>query len=392
MLKKYTTYFFTLVTAITIGCKKPYNPPIVSSPNSYLVVEGVINTGADSTIIKLSRTAKIADSVKVKPEVGAGVVIESDQNETFILEGWGDGRYVAANLNLNNDRKYRLRISTFSNDNQEYLSDFVSVKQTPPIDSIGYNIKSNGLDIYVNTHDPSNNARYYRWDYNETWQFSAKYPSSFITNGTEIVPRSNDQQIYGCFGNDISSTVVLGSSAKLAQDVIFQSPITSIASTSEKVMTKYSILLRQYALTKEAFSFWQALKKNTEQLGSIFDAQPSQLQGNIHNTKDPGEPVIGYISASNIQKKRVFISNDVLPKNWRRTYPYDCEADSALFCRGQGCYNEVADYLIPLGAIAIPIGTIAPKSGPGIIGYTFSTVECVDCTIRGTKKQPDFWK
>lgn len=45
-----------LVFILGMACKKPYTPDVVASPNSYLVVEGVINSGSDSTIIKLNRT------------------------------------------------------------------------------------------------------------------------------------------------------------------------------------------------------------------------------------------------------------------------------------------------------------------------------------------------
>jgi hypothetical protein len=123
---------------------------------------------------------------------------------------------------------------------------------------------------------------------------------------------------------------VIASSAKLSSDVIFQAPVTTILSTNEKISVRYSILLRQYALTKEAYEFWENIRKNTEQLGSIFDAQPSQLQGNIHCISNPTEPVIGFVTITNIQRKRIFIDNSQLPLEWYPTYPYYCEADTAL--------------------------------------------------------------
>lgn len=317
------------------------------------------------------------------------MTIESDQNNAFPLTETSPGKYSSGILNLDITRNYRLRIKT--KDNQQYLSDFVAVKVTPPIDSIGFDVLGTGIQIYANAHDPANNTRYYRWDYDETWQFHAQYESDYYSDGVSIVPRLPGQFTYGCFASDTSSSIVLGSSAKLKQDVIYQTPITTIASTSEKIETKYSIHLNQYALTSDAYSFWQNLKKNTEQLGSIFDAQPTNIAGNIHNTGNPAEPVIGYISACTVQTKRVFISNEQLPRSWIATYPYQCQLDSELFCHGKNCQNDVALFLIPQNSglvpvYGIPIGSLAP------IGYFSADIECTDCRLRGTQTTPPFWK
>src|SRR6202012_4114028 len=113
--------------------------------------------------------------------------------------------------------------------------------------------------------------------------------------------------------------------------VVYQNPLTQIPLTSEKVETKYSIIVRQYALTQEAYNFYQNIKKNTEQLGSIFDAQPSQLSGNIHNVTNPNEPVVGYVTVSTVQSKRIFIAHESLPGDIQPIYPYDFENDTALY-------------------------------------------------------------
>jgi len=368
------------------GCEKLYNPPAIASPGSYLVVEGVINIGADSTNIKLSRTVKLSSTTTVNPEKGAVVMVVSDQNNNFPLVETSAGNYTSPGLNLNNARKYRLSIKTTNG--QQYLSDLVVASVTPPIDSIGFIVQSNGIQLYVNTHDPDNNTHYYRWAYAETWQFHSEYPSAWITNGKAIVPRTPDQLVYSCFANDASSDIVLGSSAKLAQDVIYQNPLTSVASTSEKLETKYSILVHQYALTSDAYNFWTNLKKNTEQLGSIFDAEPSTINGNIHNTNNTAEPVLGYISACVVQSKRIFISNTQLPSVWLPVYPYQC---------GEGPYYYaipplVGDNLIALNSTTIPTSAIIAPGSPNITGFLGADIECVDCTIRGTKTPPGFWK
>jgi len=148
-----------LILIITIlGCKKPYNPPVIAEPGSYLVVEGTINTGSDSTIFKLSRTVSISTGNAINPETGAIVTVESNANKSYPLTEITKGYYATVGLNLDNTLQYRLRIQTLGKD--QYLSDFVPVEVTPPIDSVGYAIASNGVNLYVNTHDPTNNIKY----------------------------------------------------------------------------------------------------------------------------------------------------------------------------------------------------------------------------------------
>jgi hypothetical protein len=118
----------------------------------------------------------------------------------------------------------------------------------------------------------------------------------YVTNGLAIKLRTPAQNVNVCYSNDSSTGILLGSSVKLTQDVIYQAPLTPIAGTSEKIELRYSILVKQYGLTEDAFKFWDELRKNTERLGSIFDSQPSGSSGNIHCTTDATEPVFGYIS------------------------------------------------------------------------------------------------
>ena len=387
-IKRYIFYLI-LLTCFVWGCKKPYSPKATSSPNNYLVVEGVINTGNDSTIVRLSKTVNISGNVNSMIIDNAVVSVEAEGGGNYNLFSIGNGNYISTGLNLDISKKYRLHINIAGD--KEYASDYVPVKTTPAIDSLGYYIKDNKIELYVNTHDPGNNTRYYRWSYDETWQFHAKFLSVYIVdkNTQQLLLRTPEQYDYTCFAGDKSSTIVLGSSIKLSQDVIFQAPVTTIDATSEKIEKRYTILLKQYALTKEAYQFWENLKKNTEQLGSIFDAQPSQLTGNIHNFKDPAEPVIRYVSATNVQLKRVFIDNLDLPRAWTAKYPYDCgPPDSNFFADPHTMTNTVLSNII--GGGATPVDAIYKQGA--LLGFTSSTIPCTDCTIRGVLKAPSFWK
>ncbi|GAC1304049.1 MAG: DUF4249 domain-containing protein [Mucilaginibacter sp.] len=372
------------ITLITAGCKKPYTPPPVSAPKSYLVVEGVIDPGFDSTVIRLSRTVNISSRTSTKIETGATVTVESDQNASYPVADQGNGYYISPGLNLNTAYKYRLRINTI--DGRAYLSDLEPALITPPIDSVGFNITTTpetGIQLYANTHDANNKIHYFRWNYDEAWAFYSKYFSHFISDGFSLLTRQNYQNVSLCYTNDVSSNIILGSSAKLTQDIIYQNPIVFIQSTSEKIESRYSIQLREYALTTNAFTFYTNLKKNTGQLGSIFDAQPSEIQGNVHCLSNPAEPVIGYVGVSTVSQKRIYISNTQLPQ-WTPNYPYDCNLDTAKL--GTPDYNN----LIANPDALLAVDEVGPAFSP--IGYTFTSRVCADCTIRGSKTPPPFWK
>jgi hypothetical protein len=389
--------YLLVLIIMAVGCRKPYNPPAITAPNSYLVVEGVISSGTDSTTIKLSRTVNISNKITTNLVPGAILAVESDQNSIYPLTETSNGNYVSAGLNLDISRQYRLRIKTFD---EMYLSDFVPVKISPPIDSVYFTIKNNGLTINSDTHDPRNNTRYYRWDYQETWMIHSNFDSFFISNGDTVLVRDlATNQIYTCWQTDTVNAIILNSSAKLSRDVIANNQVTFIASTSEKIADGYSILVRQFALTADAYIFWKNLKKNSEQLGSIFDAQPSQINGNIHSLTIPSEPVIGYISVGTTTTKRLFIQNRQLPA-WLPTKTYgDCLAIPCLYAYyapgSKTPVNQVNEFInYNKGAInpLIPIDIIKPPGAPEPIGYVAAEPICVDCTLRGTNIKPSYWQ
>jgi len=353
------------------GCKKAYDPPAISTPASYLVIEGIINSGGDSTIIKITRTINL-NQTATDSVVGALATVEDNQGNSFVLPEQTNGIYVSPGLSVDKTRAYRLRVKT--TDNQVYLSAFEPVIITPPIDSVGFKVESSGLQVYVNTHDATSSVKYYRWAYNETWEFHSYFYSTAMIQGHQLVARTQDSDIYFCYANNASSDIPLASTANLSQSAIFQKEVNFIASTSEKLELRYSILVKEYALTADAYNFYSKLESNSSLLGSIFDAQPSAVPGNISCITNPQQPVIGYIGVSNVTSKRVFISNSSLPDSWMATYPSFCLLSPAA-------PGLISDYL-----------SENPKLFQFIdLAQDHSTTICVDCTIRGDRTSPPFW-
>lgn len=364
---------FLLVAA----CKQEYPLPAETQNLNLLVVEGLLNSGPGPTTIKLSRSFNPTSVGAVVPELRAQVSVEGENSGIFQLTGNTRGEYVHSQLNLDPNQKYRVKIITAAG--RQYQSDYVPVQITPAIDSIHWERTDDVIQLKVSTHDPQNETWYYRWEYDETWEIHSAFMSLFQYVDPNVVPRPNPSAIYFCWRSQGSSSIYLNSSAKLTEDVISSQLLNSIPLGSERITVRYSILVRQYSLTEEAYQFWNIMKKNTEQVGTLFDPQPSQILSNIHSVDDPNEKVIGYVSAGTITEKRLFIERRQV-EPWR--YITSCEEriiplDSIKFFFPAGGWIPLLEYY-------------GPMSGR-LEGYTSSTRFCVDCTTRGTPVRPSFW-
>ncbi len=364
---------------IPMACREAYIPPVASFRSSYLVVEGFINNGTDSTVINLSRSFQLADTSSLQPEANARVSVEGKDNSSFPLPELGNGQYGVPGLSLDNAVQYRLHIWTAGN--KEYVSDYLDLKASPPIDSVYWRDSDSGLQIYVNTHDPMGASRYYHWEYFQTWQFNAIYFSSYTFDGTHIVPRASND-FYTCWKSVNSSNILLASTAKQTGDFV-SFPLVLIPQNSWMISQKYSILVKQYTLTPEAYQFWSDLQKNSEQVGSIFSPEPFQTKGNMHAVADTGELVIGYISAGTSRQQRIYITPLDIP-GWRfGSYNPLCEVKSTL-----NALDSLTYYLSGPGYL--PIG---PTLGAGNIDarVDYSFAFCIDCRLTGTTIKPNFW-
>ena len=241
------------------------------------------------------------------------------------------------------------------------------------------------MQLYINTHDPQDNTRYYQWEYTETWEFHSSYKSilkykitqpetAYIVLFTGIpllFPMIRILLIAG--STEISSSIHIGSSAQLSKDIVYL-PLVFVPHGSIKLGVLYSINVKQYAWTKEGYEFLERMKKNTESTGSIFDAQPSELKGNIHCVADSSEPVIGYFNICPAQEKRIFIKNSEL----------------SLWGYQANCYSieikNISDTILTQGLSLMP--TIVATETPfgSIATFYAAPPECVDCTLRGSNK------
>jgi hypothetical protein len=362
----------------SIGCKDKYVSPYNAPATGYLVVEGYIS-GNTRTRFTLGRTVPLPGDSTPPPETGAKVQVEGSDNSLWPLHEDSAGAY-SDSFALNPQLQYRLRIETAKG--ETYLSDFAPFKTTPPIDSISWSNGPDGVVIYANTHDPANATRYYQWNWDQIYEYSsAEYSEyEFYPSNGGVFIRPDSDQINHCWKTSSSTSILVSTSTKLAQDVISLYPIKMIPPNDIQISILYSILVRQYALTEDGYNFLTLMQKNTESLGSIFDAQPSQITGNIHSLTHPTEQVIGWVSAGTVTNQRIYISRTLVPSS----YVFACEFKDTLLPADTDLRKNFSLQFVPV---------YGDFFAARLLGYYSNYASCVDCRLleRGTNKRPSWW-
>jgi len=377
-----------LMGLCVLRCRKPYEPPAIKASNHILAVDGFINTEPFSvSTFTITRSLSLSDTIPILPELNAQVMIQSSNGASFPLVDTGvNGVYVSSPLTLDPGLQYRLAVNT--SDGNKYLSDLATAKASPPIDSLTWEIADDAnlgtevLNIDVNAHDETGNTRYYRWDYVETWQHEAPMQTYWgLKNGLEY-PISPSESTFDCWTTASSNSIILGSSITLSADVISHALVASFAKNDPKMDIEYSMLIRQYPLDFNAYTYWLTIQKNSQSLGGLFDIQPSQITGNFHSVTHPTDPAVGYVSACSVQESRMFISNKSLP-GWKSNPPLNCPIKIIASDPSNSLIWNYPDTAYQLWYFV--------SGPPPVLKITYK--DCLDCRNQGgTIIKPPFWQ
>lgn len=375
------------------ACQEIFEAPEKAGSQGILVVEGILDSGQESSTLKLSRTGSL-NSRNVFKEQGASVSLLSSAGETISLKENSPGEYTLEAPQLRPSGTYWLQIQT--RNGQEYISDSLRIFETPEIDSVYWHREEDGVYIdLATTNNLQNSSENYLWKYTQTWE---AFPdlrryleieenvNSFGRRSYEVVYLQKDgkpyfdSSMYYCWQQDFSDELLINTARLQSENKIIQ-PISFIENSSTKFKTLWSIEVEQISITNEAFDYLELMKKNTELTGSIFDPQPAILYGNIHAVNNPDELVIGYAILSEIKKKRIFIKRSEV-KGWT---PFT-NCDPQLFSNNS---NVIRDQILSSFIPAYVPADAAPF--PQVPVFIADLAPCVNCKINGFNGKPDFW-
>ena len=349
--------------------------PEISENIAMIVVDGLITDQAQPDTIKLYNSIPLGDKDRIIPVKGCTVLIEDDHGNVYYLNEIPGGKYITDPAEFQGmvGLKYTLKIFTNSTSdyNYSYQSYPMEMKPVPPIndlfyektlieeESVGVSGKE-GCHIYLNTYDASNNCRFFKWDYKETWQIHLPFD---IINKT-------------CWVSNKSDIISVKNTTLLSENRIEKHPLLAISNETDRLAIKYSILVNQYSINEDEFIYWNKIKDATENVGSLYDVTPSSIRGNMFCVEDPDQVVLGYFSVSAKSSKRLFIKDNFSGLVNKLPDCIDSETTSSV----------PPPYLNKLIWIIISCGRCIPP----LFAYTYDQA-CADCTMRGTNIEPDFW-
>jgi hypothetical protein len=358
------------------SCVVKYVPEI-DEEKQLLVVQGLITNQPEADTIKLSKSlpmGQISDAAAVS---GCDVRISDDLGNIYKLTESNAGTYITNPLYFKGEigRFYKLHITTVSNNSDfnfrlNYESVPMEMKPVPPIDSLYYekiviappykDFKGeDACQIYLDARDPENTCRFYRWDFSETWVLRLLFP---VENQT-------------CWITENSHNIVIKSTASFTDSRIDRFPIKYISNITDRLKTKYSILVNQYSLNEDEFNYWERLQNVTSQVGGLYDIIPASIPSNLTCIEKPDEKVLGYFSVSAKSSKRIFIKDKF----------------EGIIDRYNKCIKDTIPYIDPPG-LGVTVWILDDE--PYHIGpFKVTTADkgCADCTVRGSKVEPDFW-
>lgn len=391
-MKALNRHIALLICMVLCGCLEPYSPDIPDSQEEFLIVDGLITDKNGPYTVKILKSSSFDDENEYVS--GVEVSIEEMGGTTELLEESSAGIYQTHSLQGVVGNSYRLNLNY---NGQQYQSTWEAIYASPAIDSIysRYEIRGTtdqendleGLQFFVDNHGPENGTRHFRYEWTETWEFGVYWPSTMDYLGNDQAAFTTNPR-YICWKTRNSTGINIGTTDGLTENILSGHPLVYAPKDEERFTRRYSLLVKQYSLQQDEYSFWKKLKESNQDLGSLFDKQPANVLGNIASVAGSGDVVLGYFSASGSREERIYLDRWDVPASLARV-PTCTPLDSLLKA-------DILDYenslIRRLETGSFFYGFIGSDASPDPIGALLSTPRCSDCTVKGGDlNKPEFW-
>lgn len=283
-----------------------------------LVVSGEITDAPGPYKVALSFVSPTLKAYEGNVLRGAEVYItDQEGNRNDLAEVFEEpGTYITDSSSFRGETEntYQLHIVTPSGKTYASLPEtmptvvpidsiYFELENRPSINELGRTLDQWGLQFYVKTAASNGKTAFYRWRWAETYQFIAP-----LVRELQLV-------IPVCYRSSASTRAIsIASTLGLSRNRIERQQLNFAPKRGLRFQRRYSLLVQQYALSERAYSFWENVQAQQEDVGSIFSPPPSPIVGNMYNIDDDREVVLGYFQASAVTEKRIFVTRSDVPR------------------------------------------------------------------------------
>lgn len=311
------TLLLQLFSALSlVSCLTPVSIDLEQQGNVF-VISGQVSTLPGRTFVNVGVTNGDSRLPTGYPTAYVAVIDETGNvfELTHTAEQRKEGTYILNVASAVAGRTYHIRVETpegvfeskpervpLQTGEDELSYDF-SVETE--VDGEGVPFTNNLVNVYSSSTIPAggDNPLFVKWYLEEVYMIvPTDFPDVFgIVPPNCFVTQEADPQRIVLFDGSRYTTDVTQKNL-LAKRVIDQS-----------FHTRHYFVSYFGSITAEAHDYWKQVNILTNQVGSIFDAPPSPIQGNMIDINNPGKLVHGYFQATNESLKRISLVSFDLP-------------------------------------------------------------------------------
>jgi hypothetical protein len=361
-------------------------PELNGNYQNVLVVDGRITNGAPPYTVKLSLSSNVEGPQYITLS-GYEVKIMDDLGNTEILLETEDGTYVTSQDGMQGTigRKYKIVLK--SPEGKTYESGFEEIKTPVGIASVYVELEYEqseeapfnipGYQFYIDTEIGQSDSTWILWSLDETYQYESDYLVYFYYDGI-LHEFPNRDSLKTCWKTEKVFPFFVESTVNLTEPRFTEYPLHFVGTETRKLSVRYSVMVNQYTINKKAFEYWNGVKEQNAGSGELYYAQPYQLRGNIHNTNNPDELILGYFMVASVARKRIYENRPDPSVNMY--YPVCQLSDSD--------YEDYGWMFVggpPPNHLYITKGAMGTNALPN--------QACIDCREEGGKlEKPDWWE
>jgi hypothetical protein len=358
---------------LLFGCIEEYSPNLKQSA-SLIVINGSVIKEDSIQYVTVSRSTPVSES-EYSAVSDCMVWATNGEGVDFLFEESSRGKYTAVIPQNYMVVGSVFKISVVTPNGNEYDSDYETIYESSPIDSLYYLLESfqsssmysgNGLQFYADLKADVNATKNYRWVLEETWEARVPYDIGRIEYGEwkegfmnfkwvaneiiEYVPPIDSFQV--CYKTRKINEIYSSTTRNLTVNEKKKIPLRYLAGSDVKQNYQYSLLVKQYALSEKAYEYWSTNQVMTAETGGIYQTQPTSATSNLCNINDPDEVVLGYFWTASYSEQRINFKG---PLNYTPFLcgPYEVDPASPPFTSprywsGDGVENDARCFICAL--------------------------------------------